>query len=62
MRLSYWNIFVFLIGCAAALALVHLIVTYRDRGSLTVATAAVAAGKSLMVVRKLLPARIPGRT
>jgi len=57
MRFIRLDILLFLVSCAAALAVLHVIVTYRDRGSLSAVTAAIALGKGLGLVRRLLPAR-----
>jgi len=57
MRFVRVDVILFLVSCAAAMAVLHVIVTYRDRGSLSAVTAAIALGKGIGLVRKLLPAR-----
>ena len=58
MRITHFDLIVFLAACAAAMAVLHLAVTYRERGSLTAITAVIGLGKAVMLIRKLLPARV----
>jgi hypothetical protein len=57
MQFVRLDILLFLVSCAAALALLHVIVTYRDRGSLSAVTAAIALGKGIGLIRRLIPTR-----
>ena len=57
MRVTHFDVIFFLVACAAAMALLHIAVTYRERGSLTLATALIGLGKAVMLVLKVFPAR-----
>ena len=48
---------IFLLCVAAAMAVAHVVLTSRDRGGITSATLAVGAVRAVLLLKKLLPAR-----